>query len=150
MAPIIPLESHNMTKLYSRPGKITLLIILSNGFLIPLFVVLFSGCTQQKEPVSYQRNIAPLLAEHCGRCHQSNGRGTQNSGFAMDSYEQLIKGTRIGQVVKPGDATGSTLLSLVEGRADPAIRMPPDGHNPLNPDEIQLIRDWINEGANNN
>jgi hypothetical protein len=119
--------------------------------LLPLTLLLAaSGCTQQAVPVSYQKDIAPLLTEHCGRCHQNDGRGTQKSGFAMGSYQQLLKGTHIGPVIKPGVATASTLISLVEGRADPTIRMPPDGHNPLAPDQIALIRQWIDEGANNN
>jgi len=120
--------------------------------LIVSVIVIFSGCSRSTESgfVSYQRDIAPLLAEHCGRCHQHDGRGTQKSGFAMDTYEQLLKGTRIGAVIKPGAATASTLMSLVEGRADPKIRMPPDSHNPLAPEQISLIRRWIDEGAKNN
>ena len=121
------------------------------ALIVSVFVV-FTGCSRDNEPgaVSYQRDIAPLLAEHCGRCHQHDGRGTQKSGFAMDTYEQLLKGTRIGAVIKPGVATASTLVSLVEGRSDPKIRMPPDSHNPLAPEQISLIRRWIDEGAKNN
>jgi len=117
-------------------------------FMFVLAVV--SGCSRESDAVSYRRDIAPLLAEHCGRCHQHDGQGTQKSGFAMDTYDQLLKGTRIGAVIKPGAATASTLMSLVEGRADPAIRMPPDKHNPLAPEQVKLIRRWIDEGAKNN
>ena len=119
--------------------------------IVSVFVVL-GGCSRddESEAVSYRRDIAPLLAEHCGRCHLHDGKGTQKSGFAMDTYEQLLKGTRIGAVIKPGVATASTLMSLVEGRADPKIRMPPDSHNPLATEQISLIRRWINEGAKNN
>jgi len=134
----------------SRPIKLILMKVLGSGVILSLFAVLAAGCTQRVEPVSYKETIAPLLTEHCGRCHEGNGMGTQKSGFAMDSYEQLLKGTRIGPVIKPGDATGSTVLSLVEGRADPAIRMPLDGHNPFKPGDIKILRQWINEGAKNN
>jgi hypothetical protein len=139
-----------MIRLNSRSTKLVPSKMLGWGLLLPLLAILTAGCTQRAVPVSYKETVVPLLTEHCGRCHEGDGPGTQKSGLAMDSYEQLLKGTRIGPVIKPGDATGSTLIALVEGRADPAIRMPIDGHNPLSADEIRLIRRWINEGAKNN
>jgi len=136
---------------YSRSIHFMVINVLRAGLLIPLLLLsTVTGCGQQTVPLSYQKDIAPLLTEHCGRCHLHNGVGSQKSGFAMDSYEQLLKGTRIGPVIKPGVATASTLVSLVEGRADPEIRMPPDNHNPLEPEQIILIRQWIDEGAKNN
>jgi mono/diheme cytochrome c family protein len=130
-------------------GRSTGFILHLSGVVL-ILPLLMAGCSRETVPVSYQQDVAPLLAAHCGRCHQKQGGGTQKSGFAMDSYEQLLQGTRIGPVIKPGKATASTLVSLVEGRADPAIRMPPDGHNPLDPEQIALIRQWIDEGAKNN
>jgi len=124
--------------------------VLRNSLLICVLGVLSAGCSQRSTPVSYKETIVPLLTEHCGRCHEADGPGTQKSGLAMDSYEQLLKGTHIGPVIKPGDATGSTLMSLIEGRADPAIRMPLDGHNPVSPKEIKILRQWIDEGAKDN
>ena len=115
-----------------------------------VLVALSAGCARQTVPVSYKHDVAPLLAEHCGRCHLGGGKGTQTSGLAMDSYEQLMEGTRFGPVIRPGEATGSTLIAVVEGRVDPAIRMPLDAHNPLGPDEIRIIKRWIDEGAQNN
>ncbi len=115
-----------------------------------LLALLSAGCSQGTVPVSYKEDIVPLLTEHCGRCHDNDGTGTQQSGLAMDSYEQLMQGTRLGPVIHPGDPAGSTLLALVESRTDPAIRMPIDGHNPLSADEVSQLRRWIKEGAPNN
>ena len=143
-------EEHSSMGTSTGLSKSFIASVLRAGLMVPLGILAVSGCTRQPVPVSYQKDIAPLLAEHCGRCHQHDGKGTQKSGFAMDSYERLLKGTNIGPVIKPGAATGSTLVSLVEGRADPAIRMPPDRHNPLAPEQIILIRQWIDEGAKNN
>lgn len=139
-----------MMSLNNRSVKFALSKVLGRGLLLVLFAVLTAGCTQRAVPVSYKETIVPLLTDHCGRCHEGDGPGTQKSGLAMDSYEQLLKGTHIGPVIKPGDATGSTLMALIEGRADPAIRMPLDGHNPLSANEIKILRQWINEGALDN
>ena len=60
-----------------------------------------------------------------------------------------MKGTRFGPVVKPGDTLTSTLIMLVEGRADPSIKMP-HGRQPLSKDEIGALRAWVEQGAKNN
>ena len=139
-----------MISKHRRACKAGLSQLLGSSIIIMVFGVLATGCSQHNVPVSYKETIVPLLTDHCGRCHEGDGAGTQKSGLAMDSYEQLMQGTRLGPGIKPGDATGSTLLSLVEGRADPAIRMPLDGHNPLSPKEIKILRQWIDEGAKDN
>ena len=115
-----------------------------------LLALLSAGCSQGTVPVSYKETIAPMLTEHCGRCHENDGIGTQQTGLAMDSYEQLMQGTRLGPVIHPGNPAGSTLMALVEARTDPAIRMPIDGHNPLAEDDLKLLRRWIEEGAKDN
>jgi hypothetical protein len=67
----------------------------------------------------------------------------------MQSYADLMQGTRYGPVVIPGDSRHSILTMLVEGRADPTMRMP---HNeaPLENTEIEMLQRWIEEGAQNN
>ena len=65
------------------------------------------------------------------------------------SYEVLMKGTKYGPVVIPGDPLSSTLTMLVEGRADPSIRMP-HGDEPLPAAEQKVLRDWVAQGARDN
>jgi uncharacterized membrane protein len=44
----------------------------------------------------------------------------------------------------------SVLVMLIEGRADPAIKMPHGGAAPLTDTEIKTIRAWVQQGAHNN
>jgi hypothetical protein len=60
-----------------------------------------------------------------------------------------MRGTRYGPVVVPGDSRHSILIMLVEGRADQSIRMP-HGKAPLGTFEIEVLRQWIAQGARNN
>ena len=53
-------------------------------------------------------------------------------------------------VIKPGDSVSSTLMILVDGRADPSINMPHGGRPPLSKDETDKLRRWIDAGAANN
>jgi hypothetical protein len=49
-----------------------------------------------------------------------------------------------------GDAEGSNMLVLMEGRADPSISMPHGQQDPISQRDIQTIRLWIEQGAKNN
>lgn len=64
--------------------------------------------------------------------------------YFIRTYETLQKGGEHGAIVIAGDAKESELVEeIVKGK------MPPDGP-PLEASEIQLIIDWINNGAKEN
>jgi uncharacterized membrane protein len=108
------------------------------------------GCAHKPQEVSYQKDVAPILAKHCASCHVPGQPGYQASGFDLQGYDSLMKGTKFGPVVLPGDPMTSVLVMLIEGRVDPSIRMPHGGANPLTKDEIKTIRRWVKQGAKNN
>jgi hypothetical protein len=105
------------------------------------------GCGQSS---TYSKDVRPFVDKYCVRCHGPGGAGEQQSGFRMDSYEALMKGTKYGPVVKPGDSFTSALVMLVEGRAHPALRMPHDKGEKPTPAEIEKVKLWIDQGAKNN
>ena len=113
---------------------------------LPLLIVACSG----EEPVSFSQDVRPILDQHCIACHVAGGAGHEASGFSMESYEDLMKGTQAGPMVIPGDTLGSNMLVLMEGRADPSISMPHGSMNPVPQAEIETIRRWIEQGAKNN
>ena len=94
---------------------------------------------------------SPLtLYSPCIRCHSEGGEGSEASGFRMDSYEALMKGTKHGPVVKPGDGFTSAFVMLVEGRTDPSLRMPHDEGDAPEQAEIDVVKVWIDQGAQRN
>ncbi|MBF0283726.1 MAG: hypothetical protein HQL51_04635 [Magnetococcales bacterium] len=97
--------------------------------------------------MSFKEDVLPMLKNRCQECHVTGGDGERQSGLNLDGYDGLMRGTKFGPVVVPGNAMVSNLVVLVEGRA--GIRMP---HNrrPLSKCEVQMLRDWINQGALNN
>jgi len=113
-------------------------------------VATLGGCT--KEPpkeISFSKQIQPIIQTRCIECHATGGQGFQASGLSMETYDSLMKGTKFGPVIKPGDAVSSTLMRLIEGKADPSIRMP-HGKQPLTDEQIKLFKEWINQGAKDN
>ncbi|MBF0109756.1 MAG: hypothetical protein HQL76_11320 [Magnetococcales bacterium] len=97
--------------------------------------------------ISYNEDVRPIFQIRCLECHSGNGSGVVGSGLNMETYENLMRGTRYGPIIIPGNAMVSNLNVLVEGRA--GIRMP---HNRkrLTTCEIDILRDWVNQGARNN
>ena len=100
--------------------------------------------------VSYSRDVQPILQANCLSCHQEGGAGYEASGFNMTTYDGLLKGTNAGAMVIPGDSEGSNLIVLMEGRADPSIKMPHGGKDTVAAKDIETIRRWIDQGAKKN
>ncbi len=120
-------------------------------FFVLAFAGLLTACDKEPAPtVSYARDITPILAQNCQECHTTGGAGEVASGLTLTSHAGLMKGTKFGPVVKAGDSLSSTLVVLVEGRADPSLKMPHGNRPALSPQQIQLIRQWIDQGAKNN
>jgi hypothetical protein len=114
--------------------------------LLPL--VLAAGCAQEKK-VSYQNDVYPILKKNCFECHTGKGEGITKSGLDMQSYETLMKGTKFGPVLVPGQSISSTLVRLLQGKADPSINMP-HKRDALPEDKAKIIVKWIDQGAKNN
>jgi len=115
-------------------------------------MLLLSSCdsTPPIAEISFSKQIQPVLAQHCLKCHGEKGAGTIASGLKLSSYEELLQGTKFGPVIKPGDSLSSTLVILVERRADPSINMPHGNQAPLSNEQIQTLHQWIDQGARNN
>lgn len=134
------MPNHAMTNLYS-------LIV---ALVVPFFLVACDNSDQAKHMVSYSKEITPILQNHCLECHVPGAPGQQASGLDMSTYQALMKGTKFGPVIKAGDSLSSTLVILVEGRADPSIKMPHGDRPSLSAAEIKTLRQWIDQGAAQN
>ena len=117
-------------------------------FVASFLVVAFPG--QAVEEVSYKTDIHPIIHDYCLNCHEPGGKGYAASGLDMTSYDSLMKGTKFGSVIKPGDSFSSVLIQLVEGRAHPVIKMPYEISGGLSDKKIGLLKKWVDQGAKDN
>ncbi len=124
-----------------------------------LFIIVcaqFTACGQRE--VSFAADVQPILEVACLECHTTAGEGAAASGFAVNDYDAVMKGTQFGPVVVAGSSISSTLYMVIAGKTDPEIRMPPhheeawaEGRGvPLADEEIATIAAWIDQGAKNN
>ena len=119
-------------------------VLASAAALAPLLLV---ACAPKQAPVTYTKDIRPILEKNCVSCHVPGGEGYEKSGLSMATYDTLMKGTKFGPVIVPGNSASSTLLLLLEGKADPSITMPHGTSERLPEADIALFRDWIDQGA---
>ena len=95
--------------------------------------------------ISFNRSIRPILAR-CLPCHGPDA-GTRTADLRLDLREDAIRSRRRGAAIIPGDPQGSLLLERVHS-ADPDRVMPPPGNGkPLDAEELELLRRWIETGA---
>ena len=95
------------------------------------------------ERVDYDQDVRPLLARHCTRCH---GRSRAEGGLRLTDRSAAIRRLPSGtHAIKPGNADGSALWQRISA-TDETERMPPETP-PLEAKEIELLRRWIQQGA---
>ncbi|RPH98436.1 MAG: hypothetical protein EHM68_04555 [Lysobacterales bacterium] len=98
------------------------------------------------EAVTYL-HVAPILAQRCAKCHTDNGlMGPAPEGLRLTSYAATLAVAERARVV-PGRPEASELVRRIRGQARP--RMPLDGPPYLDADQIELIEEWIRQGARN-
>src|SRR5579875_3477014 len=93
-------------------------------------------------PVLYDKDIEPILINKCAVCHSDS---IKEGKFDVGSYESLMKGGKHGAAIVPGKSSNSLLVKLV-GRTEKKF-MPPKGEEPLTPEELALVKLWIDQGA---
>lgn len=95
--------------------------------------------------VDFLRDVQPILTNSCLRCH---GPERPKSQFRLDGREVSLKGGDNGIAIVPGKSAESRLIHFV-ARLVPDMEMPPDGKgDPLTPEQVGLLRAWIDQGAN--
>jgi len=96
--------------------------------------------------IDFDLEVMPILQTSCLRCH---GPEKPRSRFHLDTREGALKGGNENtNDIVPGDSTNSFLIHYV-AREVQDMEMPPvDKGQPLTPQQIAVLRAWIDQGAN--
>jgi mono/diheme cytochrome c family protein len=108
--------------------------------------------------VTYAKDIRPIFEASCFSCH---GPKRAKEDLRLDTLAFALKGGEHGKVIIPGDSAKSSLVTAV-ARIDPDTAMPPPPKGkskgagpagapppakPLTPEQVGLVRAWIDQGA---
>lgn len=98
----------------------------------------------KKEGVNFYREVMPILESKCYSCHQGN---KTKGDLRLNTLEDALKGgSDDGPGIVPGHADKSSIFARIT-HTDEDYIMPPKG-GPLSQEEQDVIKRWINEGAN--
>src|SRR5437660_11419048 len=93
--------------------------------------------------VDFVKDVQPILAKSCDECH---GEKKQEAMLRWDAKEIALKGSERGPVIVPGKSAQSVMIHLVAGLKGEDNVMPQEGER-LTPEQIGLLRAWIDQGA---
>ncbi|MDB5292077.1 MAG: ribonuclease inhibitor [Phycisphaerales bacterium] len=106
-----------------------------------------AGSAQAADKVDFDKQIRPIFAASCYKCHA----GSKHKGdLKLDSLEAIKKGGKDAKdkIIVAGDPGKSDLIRRVALPKDDDDVMPPDGKGEhLKPDQVELVKAWIAEGA---
>ena len=102
-----------------------------------------------KKDVTYATDLKPIFDANCAKCHSGD---RAKAKLHMDSLEGILKGTKMGKIVTVGDSAKSILVKITaHATEDKDEWMPPipnkAGAKTLTPEQIGLVRAWIDQGA---
>ena len=102
-----------------------------------------------KTGLTYATDIKPIFDANCVKCHSGE---KPKARIHMDTLAGILKVTKRGAIVTPGNGANSLLVKAVAHQTeDHDGWMPPlpnkAGAKTLTPDEIGLVIAWINQGA---
>ncbi|MEI6340702.1 MAG: c-type cytochrome domain-containing protein [Verrucomicrobiota bacterium] len=105
---------------------------------------LAAGIARAAEQVDFEKDIAPILAEHCIQCH---GEDKQKGKLRLDGKADAFKGGKSGTAsVVAGDVGKSEIIRRVTLPKDNDEAMPPEG-GPLGEKKVAALKAWVEGGA---
>ncbi len=98
------------------------------------------------DPVRFNRDVKPILAENCYGCH---GAGKQKGGLRLDSFEAATAKNKKSDVaaVVPKKPADSEAVKRVLSTDAKEVMPPPDSHKKLTDAQKQVLKRWVEEGA---
>lgn len=107
-----------------------------------------SNLAANENKVDFQRDVAPILAEHCNHCHGVDMK-TREGNLRLDVLESALKGGDSGvAAIIPGKPDASEMIRRIEAHDESELMPPPSQNKPLSPKQKETLKQWVLEGAN--
>ncbi|MDX1963605.1 MAG: DUF1553 domain-containing protein [Pirellulales bacterium] len=137
-----------MRRLLPMNFAIFKLLRVGGNYLSPLagllWLVMVIPCSAQERsaPPPYNRDIRPILSDHCFACHGPDKNHRQAELRLDMRADALAKNAFV-----PGNADESELWRRITSNDPDVVMPPPDANKPLTPQQRDLLRQWIAAGA---
>ena len=114
------------------------------GRILPLLacLLLLAPAAAEAEPLAYNRDIRPILAENCFACHGPDS-ASRKAELRLDVREDAIE---MG-AIEAGDLDASELIARIFSEDPEELMPPPETMKSLSADEKAKLKQWIADGA---
>lgn len=128
--------------------KILLLLCMAGGILFSCFQDSSTMAIDVPKHPDFNFDIRPILSENCFLCHGPD-ESTREAGLRLDMRDGATAILKSGnQAILPGNWKKSELIKRISS-SDPDYQMPPpEMKKRLNKRETELLKNWIQAGAN--
>jgi len=113
------------------------------GATIVLFSLLYIQHASAEEPVDFNRDIRPILAENCFFCHGQDANKRQ-ADLRLDVRDFALK----ANAIQPFKSADSSLIARIHSEDAEEQMPPPKSNRKLSPDQRSMLEKWIDQGAN--
>lgn len=117
--------------------------IIISSFALLLVGLLIAIYLMPKSGIDFSTQVKPIFNKKCITCH---GGVKQKGGFSLLFREEALGNTKSGKpAIIPGNPDASELIKRLVTK-DTEERMPYK-HPPLSDAEINILKQWVSEGA---
>jgi len=103
-----------------------------------------SARSSKADEIRFDRDVLPVLSGKCFQCHGPDD-DARKAGLRLDTHDAVFRTEN--PIVRPGDSLHSEMIQRIIAQ-DPDVRMPPaDSNRVLTTGEIEILRKWIDQGA---
>ncbi|MFM7038958.1 MAG: PSD1 and planctomycete cytochrome C domain-containing protein [Planctomycetaceae bacterium] len=101
----------------------------------------------QTEPISFNRDVRPILSENCFACHGFDPKHRE-AGLRLDTFEGATADRNGSTGIVPKDPAKSAVWERIRSTDPDVVMPPPKSHrHPLTPQQQEILRQWIEQGA---
>jgi len=110
-------------------------------------VALFTRPLPAEQPVSFNRDIRPIMSDTCFHCHGFDAK-TREAGLRLDLREAALQKTENDVIpIVPGKPEESEIIARIFSTDKDELMPPPKAHKALTPQQKETVKRWVAEGA---
>lgn len=117
---------------------------------LPTVILIFAALLQSAaadEPVSFSRDVLPILSDRCFHCHGPD-KAQREADLRLDQESSATEDRGDYRVVFPGSSQKSELVQRIISDDSDTLMPPPDsGRKRLTKSEVKILQQWIDQGA---
>jgi len=99
------------------------------------------------EPISFGRDIRPILSSKCFKCHGPD-EASRQAGLRLDTFEGATMALKSGApALVAGDASQGSLFARITTHDEVDRMPPPEMGPPLDEGTVAMLKQWVSEGA---